>query len=128
VDYFAAFGSDIVTARSTADVKPTAFHMTAGRQKFLNSIQKLGNSMKKDQKKHSKRLCLGLGSMQTNIIPFTGTHRQSACMRCAIWRPPKRIQGAFEELSGWPLRLYRFFLQQQYMEGWPQLGSQRTSL
>jgi len=55
VDYFAAFGSDIVTARSTADVKPTAFHMTAGRQKFLNSIQKLGNSMKKDTKKSIRR-------------------------------------------------------------------------
>jgi hypothetical protein len=59
VDYFAAFGSDIVTARSTADVKPTAFHMTAGRQKFLNSIQKLGNSMKKDTKKAFEEALFG---------------------------------------------------------------------
>lgn len=51
VDYFAAFGSDIVTARSTDEVKPTAFHMTAGRQKFLNSIQKLGNSLKTETEK-----------------------------------------------------------------------------
>jgi hypothetical protein len=50
-DFFAAFGSDIVTARSTGEVKPTAFHMTAGRQKFLNSIQELGNSLKTDTKK-----------------------------------------------------------------------------
>ncbi len=58
-DYFAAFGSDIVTARSTGEVKPTAFHMTAGRQKFLNSIQELGESLKTDAVKAFEEAMFG---------------------------------------------------------------------
>lgn len=44
-DFFAAFGSEVVTAKSTPDVKPTAFHMTAGQQKFLKSGRNLSASL-----------------------------------------------------------------------------------
>jgi hypothetical protein len=44
-DYWSAFGSEMVTARSTGDVKPTAFHMTAGQQKFLKSLRELAESL-----------------------------------------------------------------------------------
>lgn len=43
--YFAAYGSDAITAKSTPDVKPTAFHMTAGQQRFLKSTRDLAESL-----------------------------------------------------------------------------------
>ena len=45
VDFLAAFGSEAIKARSTGDVKPTAFHMTAGQQKFLKSVRELAGSL-----------------------------------------------------------------------------------
>ena len=39
VDFLAAFGSEMVLARSKKEVKPTAFHMTAGQQTFLKSAR-----------------------------------------------------------------------------------------
>ena len=44
-DFFAAFGSEMVLAPSTGDVKPTAFHMTAGQKKFLKSARELAESL-----------------------------------------------------------------------------------
>lgn len=44
-DYYAAFGSEMVTDGSKSLVKPTAFHMTSGRQKFLKNISELGRSL-----------------------------------------------------------------------------------
>ena len=43
--FFSAFGSEVVTAKSTPDVKPTAFHMSAGQQKFLKSARDLSTSL-----------------------------------------------------------------------------------
>lgn len=43
--FLTAFGSEVVTAKSTPDVKPTAFHMTAGQQKFLSSARDLSKSL-----------------------------------------------------------------------------------
>lgn len=43
-DFFAAYASEHVTA-STGDVKPTAFHMTAGQQQFLKSARALAESL-----------------------------------------------------------------------------------
>lgn len=43
--FFAAYGSEAVTAKSTADVKPTAFHMTAGQQRFIKSAKELADSL-----------------------------------------------------------------------------------
>jgi len=51
--YFTAFGSEAITAKSTPDVKPTAFHMTAGQQRFLKSCIELSRSL--DPNKHSSR-------------------------------------------------------------------------
>jgi hypothetical protein len=48
VDWFAAFGSELMTDKTPErKVKPTAFHMTAGQQKFLDRVQKLIEAMKK---------------------------------------------------------------------------------
>jgi hypothetical protein len=45
VDFLAAFGSEVALAPSTGDVKPTAFHMTAGQQAFLKSARDLAASL-----------------------------------------------------------------------------------
>lgn len=48
-DYFAAFGSEMISDRKREGlVKPTAFHMTSGQQKFLDEIRKLAESLKSD--------------------------------------------------------------------------------
>jgi len=48
LDWFAAFGSELMTDKTPErKVKPTAFHMTAGQQKFLDRVQKLIEAMKK---------------------------------------------------------------------------------
>ena len=48
VGWLAAFGSELMTDKTPErKVKPTAFHMTAGQQKFLDRAQKLIESMKK---------------------------------------------------------------------------------
>jgi hypothetical protein len=44
-DFFASFASEIVTARSTGETKPTAFHMTAGQQQFIKSVRALASSL-----------------------------------------------------------------------------------
>lgn len=53
-DFLVAFASEAVLARSTGDTKPTAFHMTAGQQRFLKSAQELAQSIAADAR-HSKR-------------------------------------------------------------------------
>lgn len=52
--FFSAFGSEVVTAKSTPDVKPTAFHMTAGQQKFLKSARDLSTSLDPAYKPNSR--------------------------------------------------------------------------
>jgi len=55
-DYFAAYGSEIVPDQSKGNVKPTAWHMTAGRQKFLKLIgEDLGKSMWNDKPKRAPK-------------------------------------------------------------------------
>lgn len=43
-DYYAAFGSETVTDGSKGLVKPTAFHMTSGQQKFSKNVLELAES------------------------------------------------------------------------------------
>ncbi|MGH8066921.1 MAG: type I-G CRISPR-associated protein, Cas3-extension family [Candidatus Entotheonellia bacterium] len=51
ISFLAAFGSEAIRARSksnvkpTADVKPTALHMTSGQQKFLKVAREIANSL-----------------------------------------------------------------------------------
>lgn len=49
VDFYAAFGSEIVTFRKQSDkkdhIKPTAFCMTSGNQDFLSLVQELASSL-----------------------------------------------------------------------------------
>jgi hypothetical protein len=44
-DFLSAFGSELITARSSGDLKPSAFHMTSARQQFLVSCRNLANSL-----------------------------------------------------------------------------------
>lgn len=44
-DFLSAFGSELITARSSGDLKPSAFHMTAGKQLFLVVCRNLANSL-----------------------------------------------------------------------------------
>lgn len=44
-DFMAAYGSELVTARSKPEVKPTALHMTAGQQRFLRQARELAESL-----------------------------------------------------------------------------------
>lgn len=44
-DYFAAFGSEMVTDGSQDLIKPTAFYMTSGQQKFLKIVRDFGESL-----------------------------------------------------------------------------------
>jgi hypothetical protein len=53
-DFFAAYGSELVTARSTDDVKPTAFHMTAGQQQFLKGARELALSLDPDRPRRAR--------------------------------------------------------------------------
>lgn len=44
-DFLSAFGSELVRARSSGDLKPSALHMTSARQQFLESCRKLATSL-----------------------------------------------------------------------------------
>ncbi len=44
-DFLAALGSELVTAKSTNDVRPSALHMTSGNQKFLKMLRDLARSL-----------------------------------------------------------------------------------
>jgi len=59
VDYFAAFGSEIVLDGSKHLVKPTAFYMVSGRQKFLDGVRKLGASMQSESKEAFEEALFG---------------------------------------------------------------------
>lgn len=40
-NFFAAFGSDMVNAKSTSDIKPTAFYMLSGKQSILKELREI---------------------------------------------------------------------------------------
>jgi hypothetical protein len=44
-DYATAFASEIIVDKSQGLIKPTAFHMTSGKQKFLKIVKDFGESM-----------------------------------------------------------------------------------
>ncbi len=44
-DFLSAFGSELITARSSGDLKPSALHMTSGKQLFLKLCRNLANSL-----------------------------------------------------------------------------------
>ncbi|HLJ96705.1 MAG TPA: hypothetical protein VKU02_26265 [Gemmataceae bacterium] len=44
-DFLAALGSELVAARSTSDIRPSALHMTSGNQKFLKLLRDLARSL-----------------------------------------------------------------------------------
>lgn len=55
-DFFTAFGSEFVTDKTAKrNVKPTAFHMTAGQQRFLRSIRQLAESIDPTKRRTRKQ-------------------------------------------------------------------------
>jgi hypothetical protein len=44
-DLLAALGSELVAAKSTNDIRPSALHMTSGKQKFLKLLRDLARSL-----------------------------------------------------------------------------------
>ena len=48
-DFVAAFGSELVLAKSKPEVKPTALHMTAGQQRFLRMVRDLAQVLAADE-------------------------------------------------------------------------------
>lgn len=48
IHYLAAYGSEMVVARSTGEIKPTALHMTAGQQRFIKAVRTLAASIDAD--------------------------------------------------------------------------------
>jgi hypothetical protein len=61
---FAAFGSEMITDGSKGLVKPTAFHMTSGQQKFLKMICSVADSLRSDAKRRLKKRYLAHGVMR----------------------------------------------------------------
>ena len=55
IRFFCAFGSESITAKSTPDVKPTAFHMTAGQQRFLKACLDLSKSLDQSENRTSRQ-------------------------------------------------------------------------
>lgn len=53
VEFLTSFGSEVVLAKSKPEVKPTAFHMTAGQQRFLKLVKELADSL--DPKKRTTK-------------------------------------------------------------------------
>lgn len=49
-DRFAAYGSELATDGQKGLVKPTAFHMTSGQQRFLKILAELGDTMRRDSR------------------------------------------------------------------------------
>jgi hypothetical protein len=66
-DYFAAFGSEMITDGSKGLVKPTAFHMTSGQQKFLDAICSVANSLQSDTTKAFEEALFGPWQYQDKI-------------------------------------------------------------
>jgi hypothetical protein len=100
-DYFAAYGSEIVPDQSKGNVKPTAWHMTAGRQKFLKLIGKdLGKSMSKKTADAYNEALFGPWKCEDNINSLgwdpsakrlhalrhlAPTNDVFHCVRAAVW-------------------------------------------
>jgi hypothetical protein len=101
-DYFAAYGSEMIKDKtSKGNVKPTAWHMTAGQQKFLKLINKdLAKSMSKKTTEAYNEALFGPWRCQDDVNPLGWDpsakrlhalrHRSPSsdvfhCVRAAIW-------------------------------------------
>jgi len=58
-DYLAAFASEMAVDNAKGLVKPTAFYMTSGQQKFLSSALELAETFKKDQPEKIREALFG---------------------------------------------------------------------
>lgn len=58
-DFYAAFGSELITDGSKGLVKPTALHMTTANQKFLKIVNKLGERLKENSVNHIEEALFG---------------------------------------------------------------------
>lgn len=58
-DYYVAYGSEMTTDGSKGLVKPSAFHMTSGQQKFFKSISELGESLRSNSEEAIQEALFG---------------------------------------------------------------------
>lgn len=58
-DFFCAFGSEAITDNTAFLVKPTAFYMTSGQQKFLDSVKALLGVLKETSKEAITEVLFG---------------------------------------------------------------------
>jgi len=101
-DFLAAFGSEIIKDGSKDLVKPTAFYMTSGMQKFLDEICKVGDSLQSDTcKKAFEEALFGPWRYQDNEHALgwdpaaerlhalrhcaPSNDRKNRCVRAAVW-------------------------------------------
>lgn len=99
-DYFSAFGSEVVVDGSKGLVKPTAFHMTSGQQKFLDSVNELGRQLKTDSSEALREALFGPWRYKDNqhslgLDPITErmyalrhrapTSEAATSVRAAVW-------------------------------------------
>jgi hypothetical protein len=101
-DYFAAYGSEMIKDKtSKGNVKPTAWHMTAGRQKFLKLISKdLAKSMSQKTTEAYDEALFGPWKCEDDVNPLGWDpaakrlhalrHRAPSsdvfhCVRAAVW-------------------------------------------
>ena len=99
-DYYAAYGSEMKADGSKGLVKPTAFHMTSGQQKFLKSVREVAESLQNDNEDAIREALFGpwryqdqyhsLGWDPTTERMYALRHRaptseQPVCVRAAVW-------------------------------------------
>jgi hypothetical protein len=89
-DFLVAFGSELIAMNSKPDtVKPTALHMTSGRQKFLHQLRTLVNTMTRDQTQTTSAFAEALW----------GPWRYRDAVHCLGWDPHGERLHAYEAKS-----------------------------
>ncbi|MEW6247042.1 MAG: hypothetical protein AB1555_10065 [Nitrospirota bacterium] len=99
-DYYAAYGSEMKADGSKGLVKPTAFHMTSGQQKFLKSVREVAESLRNGSEDAIREALFGPWHYQDQYHslgwdPITErmyalryrapTSEQPVCVRAAVW-------------------------------------------
>lgn len=99
-DYYAAYGSEMKADGSKGLVKPTAFYMTSGQQKFLKSVREVAESLQSGSEDAIHEALFGPWRYQDEYHslgwdPMTErmyalrhrapTSEQPVCVRAAVW-------------------------------------------
>ena len=99
--FFAAFGSEFITARSTPDVKPTAFHMSAGQQKFLKSARELAESISPARRPSRGQTAAAVQAETESAFAeaLAGPWRYQDTQHALGWDPATEALGALSSIA-----------------------------